>query len=153
MQGAPSLSTSSDPVWLLGLQYKSKTATEAALDQEVDRNNACSGVSCQLHLLQHMQLLNTEHALLQTVDAVTADFQSRIWMTYRRGFTPLGNSLCSSVATQYQTTQSQTDEHGYGQAVVLVHMQQHSHTVHIFLPYHLCTTHCCASHSINIAMH
>lgn len=82
MQGSPALSTSNGPIWLLGIEYK------AHAEGQDDANHTV----CHSHIVRALIfcLLELTPSALQILDSVTEDFQSRIWMSYRRGFAPLG---------------------------------------------------------------
>ncbi|CAL8470403.1 g9945 [Coccomyxa elongata] len=70
IQGTTSLLTSSAPVWILGISYHDSSSPEAAED----------GTGLKQEVL----------------NAVLSDLMSRIWMTYRRGFPPIGKSGITS---------------------------------------------------------
>jgi len=84
MSGVSTLPPSDQPLYLLGKTYESLNNTQA---KEAEGTPSTTGATA-----------GREEAIQELTESFAEDMASRLWVTYRRGFSPMGPSLLTTDA-------------------------------------------------------
>lgn len=99
-QGTTSLLESSAPIWILGICYCDAAGEDAEEGSSLKQEVIGCIPSQSLVPVQALSILTcaATPGKCQVLNAVLSDLMSRIWMTYRRGFPPIGARYMPSSA-------------------------------------------------------